>query len=369
MSSITGLRLSVPTNFSPELLQCFKGLPVEDIYGALTTTPIGSGRPPRVLPQVSEAQAREHVKLTHEKSIQFNYVINAPCMGGVEYQKEAYARIIDHLAWIDSIGADSVTVSIPYLLGIVKYRFPRLRAKISVIAQVNSVQTAKFYEDLGADEINIDYMANRDFETLEALRKAVRCDLTLLVNDVCLFGCPFRQSHYNLLGHASQDQSSNKGDYPDYNWVSCLTKMLSQPAELIRSRWIRPEDLTYYEQIGISKFKLSGRNMPTTWIGRAASAYANRRYDGNLGDILVGSTIAPQTKLPRFRIDNHQLDGFLDYFRGRRCSTACNTCNYCESVAKRAASIPEPEASARCVTTYKQLLHTLVSSSTIQESR
>jgi collagenase-like PrtC family protease len=318
---------------------------------------------------VGEAEVCEHVKRAHESGLKFNYVLNAPCMGGNEYQKDAHARIIDHLAWIDSIGVDSVTVSIPYLLGIIKHRFPRLQTKISVIAQVNSVQTARFYENLGADEINIDYMANRDFEALEAIRKAVSCELTLLVNDICLFGCPFRQSHYNLLGHASQEQSSNKSDYPDYNWVSCLTTILSQPTELIRSRWIRPEDLVHYEQIGINKFKLSGRNMPMEWIGRAAAAYANRRYDGNLGDILVGSTIAPHTKTPRFRIDNNQLDGFIDFFQGRRCSTTCNTCNYCEKVAKRAASILEPEGNARCVTTYKQLLHTLVSDSLIQASR
>jgi len=54
----------------------------------------------------------------------------------------------------------------------------------------------------------------------------------------------------------------------------------------IKGRWIRPEDLYLYEEIGIEMFKISGRAMPTERILMAATAYSSRHYDGKLHDIL-----------------------------------------------------------------------------------
>ena len=58
------------------------------------------------------------------------------------------------------------------------------------------------------------------------------------------------------------------------------------PAEMIKSRWIRPEDIIRYEEMGFGRFKVGQRTQNTEWNTRAATAYSNRTYDGNLLEII-----------------------------------------------------------------------------------
>lgn len=43
----------------------------------------------------------------------------------------------------------------------------------------------------------------RDFEKLEAIRDATSGNLKLLVNEACLYQCPFRYAHFNFFSHAN----------------------------------------------------------------------------------------------------------------------------------------------------------------------
>lgn len=351
---------SVPTNWDPQLLRQLSGLPVYELFGCMNTTPVGSGRAKLILPDIDEAAARQHIEEAHRNGIAFNYLLNAPCMGNMEYDKHAHGELLEHLAWVDSLGVEAVTVSIPYLVQLIKRQFPRLRVKVSVIASINSVPMARAYRDLGADEINVDYMANRDFRTLVALRDAVDGDLSLLANDLCLYQCPYRQYHYNLTGHSTQRGHPLMGAYFDYCMISCTIEKLTHLDQLLRSPWIRPEDLAHYERIGYSRFKLSGRNMSTPWILRAISAYAARRYHGNLGDILAGA-IPEASGSVHFRIDNDGLDGFLDHFTSSNCSTDCARCDHCRSWAERVIACPDPRTKPY-LKSYEQLLERLINS-------
>ena len=365
------MRLSVATNWDPDLIEALSSFPVYEVIGALARTPVGGGRPSFLLAQTTKEEATVYVQAVHQRGWSFNYLLNAPCMGNMEYEKETHRDLIQHLEWLCDIGVDTVTVSIPYLLQIIKRQFPELRVKISVIAHVNSIARARFYESMGADEITIDYMSNRDFEFLRRVKEATSCDLTLLVNDMCLYQCPYRTYHYNICGHASQSWHPMEGFYIDYCIINCTMQKISEPEQLIRSRWIRPEDLGRYEALGYQKFKISGRRMSTTWLSRATAAYAQRRYDGNLADLLNGVTpgVDPDIRSPQYEtllsgaeflqaeklvalgqffpvtpfIDNRALDGFLDYFEGQDCVTGCADCTYCEAVAKRAVHMDEQE--------------------------
>jgi collagenase-like PrtC family protease len=279
------IQFTVPTNWDPKLIEELTKFPVVDVYGSLDKTPIGSGRPASILPKISEATVADHVKLVHEKKMKFSYVLNAPCMGNMEYDSEFHKQILEHLQWIQNIGADGVIVTTPFLIALLKEQFPKLKIRVSTIAHVNSVNRAKFFEQLGVSEITPDVMINRDFKTLEKMRKAVKCELVLLVTDGCLYQCPFRYYHYNMMGHASQLNASFHIDFPILN---CSMIKFSNPTEVVKSRWVRPEDLSHYEAIGINHFKLGGRRLPADWIIRAVTAYSSRKYEGNLIDIIEG---------------------------------------------------------------------------------
>jgi len=89
------------------------------------------------------------------------------------------------------IGVETVTVSPPFLLRIVKTRYPGLKARISVFAGVDRVRKARMWEEMGADGIVLDsLLVNREFATLARIRESVKCDLELLVNNNCFYSAP-----------------------------------------------------------------------------------------------------------------------------------------------------------------------------------
>ncbi|MFX0126246.1 MAG: U32 family peptidase [Candidatus Hodarchaeota archaeon] len=282
-------------------------------------------------------------------------------MNNIEYDPYYHKELIKYIQWISDIGADNVIVTIPFLIQLIKEQFPKLKIRVSTIAHVNSVNRAKFYEMLGASEITPDVMINRDFKTLENIQKALKCELVLLLTDGCLYQCPFRHYHYNILGHASQTHQQFDRNYIDTCILNCSTIKFSDPTEVIKARWIRPEDLIHYEKIGIDKFKIAGRRMSTEWIVRSVKAFSSRKYDGNLIDIIqgfsmsfgnleqkdpnlkLGETISKESKSKLF-IDNSKLNGFIDFFKEQNCIAMCNECNYCEEWAKKAIFLNQEES-------------------------
>jgi len=135
----------------------------------------------------------------------------------------------------------------------------------------------------------------------------------------------------------------------------------SDPTEVIKARWVRPEDLSHYEEIGIENFKIAGRRMSTDWIIRSLKAFSNRKYDGNLVDIIDGFSMSfgrleekdPNIKLTqtiskesksKLIIDNSKLDGFITFFKKQDCISMCNDCSYCEEWGKKAVYIDKEEA-------------------------
>jgi collagenase-like PrtC family protease len=352
------MQLLVPTNWDPDLILPLSKLEAGvQLYGVLPTSMIGSGGsgPDNVRMVANEVE--EYIEQAKSAGLKFDYLLNAPSMSNMEWDENTHQELLIHLNWITSIGADSVTVTIPYLVELIKRQFPGLKVRVSTIAHVNSVARAKLFESLGADSITLDINVNRSFGALRAIRNTVSCELTVLLNNLCLYQCPYEYYHHDGLGHASQNYNPLRGNYVDYCVLRCTLDRLRDVSQIIKCRWVRPEDICLYEEIGIDVFKISGRSMPTEKILRAARAYSSRHYQGNLYDIL--NVITPRTGFvnsilsgeqsngvevpPRFYIDNQALEGFLDFFRKQDCSSGCSHCGYCQRIADRAIQFDRDE--------------------------
>lgn len=348
-----------------------------DLYGVAQHSPVGGGRPSFLLPEISKGKIKKYINKVHEQGMNFSYLLNAPCMNNMEYNQDYYKELINYIQWIVDVGADSVIVTIPFLIQVIKEQFPNLKVRVSTIAHVNSVNRAKFFEYLGADEITPDVMINRDFKTLEHIQKAFNGKIILLLTDGCLFQCPFRYYHYNILGHASQTNQQLGRNYIDSCILNCSIIKFSNPTEVLKARWIRPEDLKHYEDIGINNFKIAGRRMSTDWIVRSVKAFSERRYEGNLVDIIQGFSMAfggLEQKDPNLRIketigkestaklyiDNSKLDGFIDFFKNQNCNAMCEDCNYCTEWAKKAVILND-EQSKKYVDSLQSYLDDLTS--------
>ena len=342
------MKLLVPTNWDPDLILPLSRLDAEvQIYGVLPTSMIGSGGRGADNIHMVENQAEEYIEHAHSAGLKFDYILNAPSMGNMEWDENTHRELLEQIRWISSIGVDSVTVSIPYLIELIKRQFPQLEVRVSTIAHVSSVARAKLFESLGADSITLDMNVNRDFTLLKAIRSSVNCEVTVLLNNLCLYQCPYEYYHHDTLGHASQSYNPLNGYYEDYCVLRCTLDRLWDISQAIKCRWVRPEDIHVYEDIGIDMFKTSGRSMPTERILNSAKAYASHRYQGNLYDILnvitpevgFGNSDLPGVRNdviespPKLYIDNQALEGFIDFFKKQNCLSGCSNCNYCQRIA------------------------------------
>ncbi len=315
-------------------------------------------------------EAASFIAEASRRGLAFNYLINATCFDNQEFTREGYKKIVEHLEWISSTGADMVTISLPFLVQMIKRYFPHLKACVSSFARVQNVHLAHYWEELGADKIILPETVARDFQTLQLIREEVSCELELIANHCCLFYCPLDLHHRNMVSHASQEGHLCGGFAADYCKLACQQMKLLRPAELIKARWIRPEDVGCYEEIGIDCLKLVERFRGTESLIHILDAYERRSYPGNLTELLTlpqeGAYISPDLEIiqrpdliepekmeevvavlrepftGRLYIDNAKLNGFLDHFRKVDClHTDCDRCGFCERVASQVVSIDE----------------------------
>ena len=290
------LQFSIATSWSDLLLQELVSLNgrssrsrFTEIYGAHRTNITGGGRPSYRLPQVEKEAFERHVARAGRQGLRFNYVMNAPEFGGRENDPAWLREVSAHLEYLITCGVGAVTIANASLLRFVRRQYPALRINVSLIAQVDTVEAAREFEDLGVQVINLNpFTVNRDFEMLRAIRAAVRCELELYANIPCLDHCPRRTAHYRFSGLASQAGGA-RDIRQDPFLMRCSHTFLSEPAEFLRSPFIRPEDISAYREIGIDVLKISDRTEATEFLVKTARAYAAEKYEGNLFELIFRS--------------------------------------------------------------------------------
>jgi collagenase-like PrtC family protease len=362
------MHYSIATNWDLELLERIEGTSVSGLYGQIWGDPLGGGRMALFIPKVGKKEAASFIGEARKRDLEFNYLINASCFDNLEFTKERYGKIAEHLEWISSTGVNMVTVTLPFLLQMAKRYFPHLKVCVSSFARVQNVHLARYWEEMGAEKIILPESIARDFRTLRLIREAVTCELELIANHCCLFHCPLDLHHRNMVSHGSQEGHPCGGFAADYCKLACQLRKLKRPVELIKARWIRPEDLRYYEDVGIDYLKLVERFRGTESLIRILDAYERRSYTGNLAELLTlpqeGSYLSPNLEITqrpdlieperfkeilgvlrepfpgRLYIDNKKLDGFLDHFHTVDClHVDCDLCGYCDRVASQVISI------------------------------
>lgn len=376
------MRLSVACNFDPELIEGLAQYPVYEVYGKLTTDYYGGGRPSFYLPQVDAAGVAAYARRCHELGIDFNYLLNASCMGNREFTREGQNQLRSTLDWLSEIGIRSVTVANLLFLKTIKRSYPHLKVRISAHRYTDNPRKVRFWQEEGADcivvsEVNI----YREFEILRSIREAAtHVDLSLIVNNSCRQDCAIPANHACTLSHASQ--KGNQGFPLDYSFIFCQHLKLTEPVNILRANWIRPEDLHLYEELGFDNFKIVERNSPTQVLLQRTKAYAERRFEGNLLDLVHAyaypeemfsekerdafsfkrmmkyfikpravnlmkflkvvelgqsmSLLYPRRGPAGVTVDNRAMDGFIDRFTQVSCQAVdCETCRYCHEWADR----------------------------------
>ncbi len=368
---------SLAANYDPDLIPALAAYPVDEVYGKFPADGINGGRPRYLATPLSNVELRDYIRLLDRHGMAFNYLLNGACFGNREWTRAWQKQAMTLMAKLADLGIRRVTVSTPFLLELIKKRFPGFKVKVGIYAQVDTPRRARFWEDLGADAITLEsFSINRDFRRLAAIRQAVQCDLQLIANHVCLPNCPMQTYHQNGFAHASDDSNTL---FIDYCFMRCSRLRMADPSLFIKAAWIRPEDLALYEAMGYTTFKLLERGIPSAELLRRVKAYSERRFTGNLAELLLSygfkepvrkesfwalrhfwkpwqakpQRLKPLLDLARLqgmlsplqecpiRVEAQQIPAdFLEGFRDRDCASLdCKSCGYCEGIAAKAVSV------------------------------
>lgn len=307
---------------------------VIETYGNITIgNTLENGRYYKHTPKIDIKGLEDYVKYSSSKGIEFNYTLNGSCMGNREFTKNGIADMKDFLNRLYEGGIHRLTVTLPSVYELVRSTGLDFEIKASTICQITNANKALDYKRAGFDRIVADESLNRDFEALKRTREAFGENTEIIVNSLCHKDCVNRMFHYNQTAHESV--SKENSSILTYYIRRCILKTAETPANLMRLCWVRPEDLKYYVAIGVTRYKIQGRNKVMKGDPvRVVEAYFEQSYDGDLINLM--ELFSPPSTF-NIKVDNKKLDGYIKPFFDDPdfCRRDCENCGYCEKYIKK----------------------------------
>lgn len=338
---MTKLRYSVPYNNNPDTItELVKSLEtstcknkIDEIYFSDASI-YGSGRIRYINHPTTET-----IKLIHHNDIRANLIMNSTCDGIGAYGQKTIEQLVRSIGKLHkAVHIDSITIANPLLIQVIKNRIPDIHVTVSVLGEIDSVQRAMFYDKLGADMIVPDRDINRDLIKLKEIKEAIDADIRLMVNEGCIYRCPYRLFHFNHISHLSRVISKKK-EATDHFFNNCHQIDRIDPSQVFKSNWIRPEDTRKYRKI-TSSFKIAGRTREKEWIINTTKAYLEESYTGNFLD-LTDSNLYTFKKRFNAYINNSDLHDFHNHVTS--CDKNCHRCDYCRNQSQAILKFNKPK--------------------------
>jgi collagenase-like PrtC family protease len=278
----------------------------------------------------------EIIAIVHHEGIKVNLVLNTTCEGDECYSPEAFQSLLEYLGSLHEVhGIDAITLANPIYIKEVRKNFPRLVICASVLADIDCVDKAVYFNQIGADIITPDVTINRNLQLLRDIKKATTAELKIMVNEGCLYKCPFRKFHFNYISHKSKKPDKSTITSGENNPFSnnCIQLSSNDHSQILKSGWIRPEDLNRYEGI-TNYFKLVGRTNSKRMVMRSVKAYLDENWDGDLLELMSGNLYS--LGMSNFAyLNNKSLDHYGFFEKTSSCNRECHRCNYCNDLAKK----------------------------------
>lgn len=283
------LQFSVPYNTDPASLEdLFKlkkyhGNAITEIYLSGPQGFSGSGR---ITSKTSVEDFFNSIDSIYQHGIRANLVINPTCGGREWYSRANLSSLLNFIQEAqDKHNLKALTVANPIIMAEIHNAFPEIEISASVLGDIDSVERAEVFREAGASVITPDVNINRNLDMLKKIKNATGARIKLMLNEGCLFRCPFRKFHFNYISHQSKELGPVEGDAL---FANCSRLTLKSLSLIFKSCWIRPEDMRKYGEI-TNYFKIVGRTRPASFVKRTTRAYMSEEWDGDLLDILSSS--------------------------------------------------------------------------------
>lgn len=353
-------RFKMGSNMQPDMLEGVARLnsyydnQIAEFYGSVKRDSWLSARPHFRLPDLSYVELESYIKKCNDIGVVFNYTLNTINPGSKEEMILQERDIKNHMRYLIDIGVGRITLAHPLLMEMLREVDPNFPLEVSTIAEVRALSQIRYYKDrYNADRICLALERNRDISWLEKageLADEIGINLELLANEFCMVGaenytttCIYRTTCYGA--HATDTTQETAELFNCYPMDRCMTARAQSKAAYLKSKFIRPEDVSRYHDIGIRHMKITGRTGSTDYILKMAEAYLSGKYEGNLLGLWkqLDTIYSHRSELEdntSIFIDNRALDNFMDFwFRKKifRCAEQdCGyECRYCDNFLKK----------------------------------
>ena len=333
------LEFSVPFNNDPNTLDALlqikeqNGNSIREIYLSGPQEFSGAGR---IAPDMEFDGFVKIVDRIHQAGIRVNLLLNSICEGSDWYTSGVLKSTMEYLRRAhEEHGVEAVTIANPLYVREVRRRFPDIEICASVLGDIDCVSKAVIFRKAGADVITPDVNINRNLKLLQRIKEVTGAQIKLMVNEGCLFQCAFRKFHFNYISHKSRKPEMPSGIKAEDNVFSlnCIQVSKSDPSQILKSGWIRPEDARKYSSV-TGYFKLVGRTSSHSMVLRTVNAYMQESWEGDLLELMAGNLYSVGMS-HLLHLDNKSLDEFHFVDQVLSCDKECSTCKYCEELVKK----------------------------------
>lgn len=328
------LEFSVPYNDDPSVLaELFKlkeagGNTIREVYLAGPQEYSGTGR---ITDEITQEKFIELLDQIHAQKLRANLVFNSTCEGRDWYAEQSVNKKIDYLKELhQQHGLEAVTVANPIHIKTIRNALPDIEICASVLSDIDCLQRAVIFTRAGANVITPDVNINRDLELLKHIKDETGVEIKLMVNEGCLYKCPFRKFHFNYISHKSRET----GDAIEHCFFyNCLPVIKQDHAQVLKSGWIRPEDTKKYAGV-TNYFKIVGRTCASAMVVRAAMAYLAEEWDGDMLDLISGPMNLFAVGYGG-HLSNPGLGEAGFFEKVTTCGGNCTACDYCQTLVQK----------------------------------
>ncbi len=320
------MKYSIAYNFDKKLINYYRKINTKkdsifQVFFSSSEGYLGGGRY-RGLPKILLKRTQYHFEYLKGK-MQVNYLLNSSYCPDLRY-KQNRKDIMNYFSWVQTQKPAIVTVANKKILTLLRDNFPELKVNVSIVMGVKTIKQVNnlriIYPNI--TRITLHQTINRDKNLLVQHVKNAKqktknmnpVEIELLANEICLYNCPMMKKDYLHASIKSFNKRSiiSPVTLAKHNRFSnfCANKRSANPINFLNSCFIRPEDIKFYEKIGIDIIKLSGREASSDYLRLIAKAYMRRYYGENIMDLFLKQWW-PDNEPPY--VDNKLLDGFLMY--------------------------------------------------------
>ncbi|MCR3758676.1 hypothetical protein KYB31_06660 [Clostridium felsineum] len=279
------------------------------------------------------------IKKAKELDLKVNILGSKPILD-LDTGMSTILRTVRELERIKPLGADKVTISNLTFLKLQGEYIKNLgyEIELSVVSNIDSVEKIDqlMYVHPYIDSICLYNNFLNEGDALNYIRtKYNKLKLKILVNHLCMYNCAAHVEHHDIQCNIMVDKmdTSNINEwrlFSNQRQIMPSSKLCNFAMEnrninvLRETSFLRPEDLGLYDNF-IDLYKISGREHPADEILKWIKIYGERKYSGNLLDIVD----VPFN--PTYGLDNEK---FPEAYASTKfnCSHKCYKCGYCNKI-------------------------------------